>query len=307
MHGKHSLEVNLLIVTIAQEGNFVRASKRLGITPPSLTRRVSGLEKSIGVKLFDRSTRRVTLTAAGRIFVQESSLSVHHAKRAWDLARFQGQIESGPFRIGYSPYTHSSFLPPLSGLSPVLRPAVNEPSVLVLEAANPLELVDRVLRGKLHAALGVGPVSDRDLWIQPVGQEGFSLCLPRNHRLAHKVEITVHDLDREAVFWMPRSSQPRLYGRVMKYIHSLGVRPAFKEVKGEAHALQFVAHGLGLALFPRSASRIAHAGIVFKPLTDHYLGIETVLFTRRDQRYGICKEIIDGLCSQLLALKIAIN
>ena len=177
----------------------------------------------------------------------------------------------------------------------------------MLEAANPLELVDRVLRGKLHAALGVGPVSDRDLWIQPVGQEGFSLCLPRNHLLAHKAEITVRDLDREAVFWMPRSLQPRLYGRVMKYIHSLGVRPVFREVKGEAHALQFVAHGLGLALLPRSASRITHAGIVFKPLSDHYLGIETVLFTRRDQRYGMSKEIIDNLCAQLLALKIAIH
>ena len=58
MHAKISLELNLLIVTIAQEGNFVRASKRLGITPPSLTRRVSLLEKSIGVKLFERSTRR---------------------------------------------------------------------------------------------------------------------------------------------------------------------------------------------------------------------------------------------------------
>jgi DNA-binding transcriptional LysR family regulator len=301
------LEVNILIVVIAQEGNFIRASKKLGITPPSLTRRVSALERSIGVKLFDRSTRNVQLTTAGRLFVQESSISIMHAERAWDLARFQAQIQIGPYRIGYSPYTHSAFLPLLNGLSPVRHPAGDEPSAIVLETANTLELVDRVLRGKLHAALGVGPISDQDLWLQRVGREGFSVCLPRNHRLAQKVGVTAHDLDREMVFWMPRSLQPRFYGRVMKYIGSLGVQPLFREVKSEAHALEFAAHGFGVALLPRSAAHITHAGTVFKPLTDRYLGVETVLFMRRDQRYGDLKDLVDDLFSRLLALKIEIN
>ncbi len=307
MQSKNPLEVNILIVVIAQEGNFIRASKKLGITPPSLTRRVSSLERSIGVKLFDRSTRNVQLTTAGRLFVQESSLSLMHAERAWDLARFQAQIEIGPYRIGYSPYTHSAFLPLLNGLSPVRHPPGDEPSGIVLETANTLELVERVLRGKLHAALGVGPISDRDLWVQRVGREGFSVCLPRNHRLAQKVGVTAHDLDREMVFWMPRSLQPRYYGRVMKYIGNLGVQPLFREVKSEAHALEFAAHGFGIALLPRSAAHITHAGTVFKPLTDRYLGIETVLFMRRDQRYGDLKDLVDDLFSRLLALKIEIN
>jgi DNA-binding transcriptional LysR family regulator len=307
MQSKNPLEVNILIVVIAQEGNFIRASKKLGITPPSLTRRVSSLERSIGVKLFDRSTRNVQLTTAGRLFVQESSISIMHAERAWDLARFQAQIQIGPYRIGYSPYTHSAFLPLLNGLGPVLHSPGDEPSGIVLETANTLELVERVLRGKLHAALGVGRLSDRDLWVQRVGQEGFSVCLPRNHRLAQKPGVTAHDLDREMVFWMPRSLQPRFYGRVMKYIASLGVQPLFREVKSEAHALEFVAHGFGLALLPRSAAHITHAGTVFKPLTDRYLGIETVLFMRRDQRYGDLKDLVDDLFSRLLALKIEIN
>jgi DNA-binding transcriptional LysR family regulator len=307
MQSKNPLEVNILIVVIAQEGNFIRASKTLGITPPSLTRRVSSLEKSIGVRLFDRSTRNVQLTTAGRLFVQESSIALLHAERAWDLARFQAQIEIGPYRIGYSPYTHSAFLPLLNGLSPARHSPRDEPSGIVLETANTLELVDRVLRGKLHAALGVGPISDRDLWVQRVGREGFSVCLPRNHRLAQKAGVTAHDLDREMVFWMPRSLQPRYYGRVMKYIGSLGIQPLFREVKSEAHALEFAAHGYGLALLPRSAAHISHVGIVFKPLTDRYLGIETVLFMRRDQRYGDLKDLVDDLFSRLLALKIEIN
>jgi LysR family transcriptional regulator, benzoate and cis,cis-muconate-responsive activator of ben and cat genes len=308
MQSKNPLEVTIMIVVIAQEGNFVRASKKLGIAPPSLTRRVASLERSIGVKLFDRSTRRVDLTAAGRLFVQEASLSISHAERAWDLARFQAQIESGPYRIGYSPYTHNAFLPLLNRLSPASHPPGDEPSGIVLETANTLELVERVLQGRQHIALGVGPIVDRDLWVQRVGQEGFSVCLPRNHRMAQKVAVTAHDLDREMVFWMPRSLQPRFYGRVMRYMASLSVRPAFKEVKSTTHALEFTAHGFGIALLPRSSvAHISYSGIVFKPLADRYLGIEIVLFMRRDQRHGKLKEIADGFLSQLLALKIEIN
>ena len=306
MSPKNPLEINILIVVIAQEGNFIRASKKLGVTPPSLTRKVTTLEKSIGVKLFDRSTRNVQLTTAGRLFVQESSIAINHAERAWDLARFQAQIETGPYRIGYSPYTHSAFLPLLNGLSPV-RTSGDTPSAIVLETANTLELVERVLRGKLHAALGVGPISDEDLWVQRVGREGFSVCLPRNHRLAVKPGLTALDLDREMVFWMPRSLQPRYYARVMKYIASLGIQPLFKEVKSEAHALEFAAHGFGVALLPRSTSQISHAGTVFRPLTDRYLGIETMLFMRNDQRYGDLKNLVDELFTRLLALKIEIN
>jgi len=109
------------------------------------------------------------------------------------------------------------------------------------------------------------------------------------------------------VFWMPRTLHPRFYRQVMKYIRSLGVEPIVKEVMAATHAFEFVAQGFGLALLPRSAARISHAGIVFKPLSDGYLRIETVLFMRRDQRYGALKDSIDDLFSRLLALKVEIN
>jgi LysR family transcriptional regulator, benzoate and cis,cis-muconate-responsive activator of ben and cat genes len=64
---------------------------------------------------------------------------------------------------------------------------------------------------------------------------------------------------------------------------------------------------LFIALLPRSAAHITYAGTVFKPFTDRYLGIETVLFMRRDHRYGELKNFVDDLFSQLLALKIEIN
>jgi LysR family transcriptional regulator, benzoate and cis,cis-muconate-responsive activator of ben and cat genes len=266
-------------------------------------RRIAGLERSLGAKVFLRTTRKVELTKAGRLFVFESTLSLEHAERAWNLARYQARLESGPIRIGYSPLIHGAFLPDLFRLTM----SGEDSSSVLLESASTREMVKRVLRGQLHVALGIHPIEDEDLWVQPVGGEGFSVCVPRNHPLAHKATLTVRDLDRERVFWVPPSAHPHFYDQVTKYFRSLGVAPAFKEVGGQAHALEFAVQGFGLALLPRSAAGVSRTGLVVKPIADRYLGIETVLFMRRDQRYGTVKDFVDDLLFRLLALKTRIK
>ena len=307
MQSRRPFEDNFMVVAIAQEGSFVRAAAKLGITQATLTRKVQSLEKSIGTKLFERTSRRVDLTRAGRLFVLESTISLNHAERAWDLAHYQAQMDSGPYRFGYSPYSHSIFLPTLNQLSLWLRSGQSERQGITLESASTIDLAERVLRGKLHAALGIRPVVDEDLWVQPVGREGFSLGVPKNHALAQKPVVTVLDLHGERTFWLPKSAHPGFYQKVVQYIRSVGAEPVFEEVKSMTHTLGFVAHGFGVALLPRSASRISHTGVIFKSIADRYLRIETVLFMRRDERQGKLKELIDELLARLLSLKAEIN
>jgi DNA-binding transcriptional LysR family regulator len=300
---RNLLDVHILVVTISQEGSFTRAAKKLGVAQPSLTRRVAELERSLGVELFYRTSRRLELTKAGRMFVMESTISLEHAERAWDLARYQAQLESGPIRIGYSPYVHSAFLPLLFRLTTPQDIA----SAVALESASTLEMAGRVLRGQLHAALGIQPIEDEDLWVRIVGREGFSVCIPRGHPFANRPEVRAKDLQGQVVFWVPPSLHPGFYEHVMKYIRNLGIAPVFKEARGQSHAFEFAAQGFGLALLPRSAARVSRTGVVFKPLTDRYLAIETVLFMRRDQRSETIKDFIDDLVFRLQALKIEIN
>jgi DNA-binding transcriptional LysR family regulator len=307
MQSKSTFEVNALVVTIAQEGSFVRAAKKLGITPPSLTRRIASLEIDIGAKLFDRTSRRVSLTKAGRYFVQESTVSLAHAERAWGLARHQGQVEHGPRQIGYWPCTPNAFLSLLSSLSLEPRPSGEGLSGVALATGGPMELVARVLRGDLDVGLSLGPVDDEDLWAQPVGREGMTVCIPRNHKLAAKAAVTVQDLDGETVFWMPPSIHPRFVARTTKYIRSLGAKPFFKEVQSLAHKVEFAAQGAGVALMNRSAARLSRTGVVFKDLSDRFLGYESVLFMRYDQRTGHLKELADDLFARLLSLRVEIH
>lgn len=307
MWSKNPLEVHALVVAIAQEGSFVRAARKLGVTQPTLSRQVQMLETNVGVRLFERTSRRVELTQAGRLFVQESTRSLSYAERAWDLARHQSRLEHGPYRIGYSPYVHSAFLPLLSDLSQNLHIPDNDPMAVVLESAPTRELAERVLRGRLNAALCIQPVEDDELWIRPLSREGFSVCVPRNHRLAQKPTITVPDLDGEILFWLPQSVHPDFYRETIGYLKDVGATPVFKEVRNAMHALDFVSHGFGLSLLPRSAAHISRLGVVFKPLADKYLGIETVFLVRRNERHGKLRESIDDLLAKLLALKVKVN
>jgi LysR family transcriptional regulator, benzoate and cis,cis-muconate-responsive activator of ben and cat genes len=297
MQSRNLLDLQSLIVTIAQEGSFVRASRKLRITQPSITRRVAWLESSIGAKLFQRTSRKVELTEAGRLFVMESVLSLEHADRAWNLAQHQGKLENGPIRLGYSPYIHSALLPHLFRLSTDREGATG---VLLRSAPTPEE-IKRVLRGNFHAALGIHPIDDQDLWVQRVGAEGFSVCIPRNHTLARKPDVTVKDLNHERIFWIPQSAHPGFHANVTKYFKSVGIDPAFDEVGGQMHAMELAAGGFGLALLPRSAARVSRTGVVFRSLADRYLVIETMIFMRRDQRYGRVKELVDHFLSSLRA------
>lgn len=303
MQSKNTLYLQLLVVVLAEQGSFIRAARKLGMPQPSLTRKISQLEQELGVGLFERTTRRLELTKAGRLFVPEAVAAMSHAKRAWELARRQSQIENGPLRIGYSPYIQSAFLPFLQRL----HHATDESPNLALESALTLQMVEEVLQGKLHAALGIGPIVDRDLLIHSIGQEGFCICIPRNHSLSRKLTVSVSDLHGELLFWVPRAFHPAFYSHVRKYIRGLGVQPIFKEVCATAQGIELVAQGFGMALMPRSTAHLSRSGVVFKPLADRYLKIETLLFTRRYQKPLVHQELIDDLVSRLKTLKTEIQ
>jgi LysR family transcriptional regulator, benzoate and cis,cis-muconate-responsive activator of ben and cat genes len=216
-----SLEAQIFVLALAREGNFHRAAKQLHITQPALTRKINELEKQLGVKLFVRTYHRLDLTPAGRLFIPEAEASIQHAERAFELARRQAQIETGPMRVGYSPCIHGDLAPLLE------RWQLENVCGLVLEAAWTSELVERVIRGRVHIGFGVLPIVEEELWVSPVAREPMSLCVPKNHRLAQKPAIPARELDREIVFWPSRQAHPGFYKQTVEYINGLGIEPVF--------------------------------------------------------------------------------
>ena len=101
------------------------------------------------------------------------------------------------------------------------------------------------------------------------------------------------------VFFLPRSVHPGFYSRTLEYIASTGARPAWKEVLSFTHAMEIVAYNFGAALLPQSVARHSHMGVIFKPITDKLLWIETALFLRQDQREDRARWLLHTLLSQI--------
>jgi DNA-binding transcriptional LysR family regulator len=129
---------------------------------------------------------------------------------------------------------------------------------VVLEASSTVQLIEDVLRGRLHASFGVQPILEEDLWVKPIAREPFCLCVSKNHRLAKQASIFAKDMDGEIVFFFPRAAHPGFYDRTLEYIASTAAKPVWKEVLSFTHAMEIVAANFCVALLPRSAARHSH-------------------------------------------------
>jgi DNA-binding transcriptional LysR family regulator len=303
------LEAQVYVAVVAEEGSFSRGARRLSVTQSFLTKRIGKLERALGAKLFDRSTRRLELTPAGKRLLPDVQLALRHAERACELARYAAPMGRLPVRIGYSPDIHTGLLPMLyqqhSSNRDTRRVDTMAERDRELASANTLELIEQVLRGHLHVGLGVQPVEDRDLWVEVIARESFCVCLSKNSALATRPSISARDLHGQPLFWIPRKLQPTFYDEMLEYIESTGSHPVFHEVVSTTHAIDIAARGFGIALLSRAALRLSHPGVVFKPVTDRFLQIETAIFARRDLLHGDLQEFVQSLSSRLQSLKLS--
>jgi len=296
-----SLQQLLYLETVLEEGSVVRAANRLHTTHSTISRGLKALTVGLGINLFDRTPHGLRLSDVGRIYGTQIRMSLDQAKLAFDLAHYETRLHQRPFHVGHSPYIHGAILPVLEQLT---LPGSETPSI-VLRSATTTRLVRRVRSGELHAAFGVLPIVDKALWIERVAYEPFCVCIPERHRLAAHSRLAARELLRETLVWIPRCAHPSLYDRVANYLRTLKFDPRhFLEAYSITQALDFAADGAGVALIPQSASRFQRRGVIFKPLMDDLIRVETALFVRRDQMRATVKDFIEIALSAVTALKL---
>jgi LysR family transcriptional regulator, benzoate and cis,cis-muconate-responsive activator of ben and cat genes len=283
-------------LVLAEEGNLIRTAERLHTSHSNVGRKVKTLQKDWGVELFRRNLTGFELTDEGRTAVREIRTSLEHIQRGFDRALYSAAKNRRPFRIGYSLYVHEKVLLFLQRQG---APGTGF-SHFRLRADTTTQLIPRVLRGELHVGFGVMPISDRDLWVAPVTHEYFSACIPDAHPLKNRTRLAARDLANETLYWVPRSVHPAFYDQVSDYLHGVGHHTDnLQEASAITQGIDLAAHNLGVALVPQSAARFQRSGVLFKPLTDKLIQIETALFVRRDKMHGDVLEFVNTALSEL--------
>lgn len=287
-------------LVLSEEGNLGRTAERLHTSHSNVGRKVKALQKDWGVELFRRSLSGFELTDEGRAALRDIRKSLEHVQRGFDRALYSAIKNQRPFRIGYSLYVHGKVLPFLQGLG---APGTGF-SHLKLRSDTTMQLVSRVLHGELHIGFGVMPILDRDLWVATVAQEHFSACIAETHPLRNRSRLSLRDLANETLYWMPRSVHPAFYDQVSDYLHGVGHHTDnLQEARAIIQGIDLAAHNLGVALVPQSASRFQRPGVLFKPLTDKMIQIETALFVRRDKMHGDVLEFVNSALTELQSAK----
>jgi DNA-binding transcriptional LysR family regulator len=284
-------------LTIADEGGFNRAAKRLHVAQPSLSEQIKTLEYEVGAQLFERNKRHVFLTQAGKQFQQRARAILALADTAKLEARCAEAGELGTLDIGYS--ASAMF-------SPVLPAAIRrfrQQYPYVMLALRDIPSLEQ-LHGLMERTLDLGVLRKPDIKV-PDGvhmsewhRTPLVVAIQGEHPLARRSSLSLSQLKEEPFIMYPREAGTGLYWQVTDLCAHAGFRPRVaREVLESSTIIGLVAAGVGVAVVPAGTECIRFEGVKYLRLTDS--GAFSTLYLAR--RAGDRNQHLATLCEMLSA------
>ena len=241
-------------VAVAQELHFGRAARKLNISQPPLTQQIHNLEDELGLKLFDRSNRKVKLTNPGSLFLKRAESILHQVERATSEVRKASLGEMDTLVIGYM---GSAILREITELLKGYRetyPLVKLEFVIMRSDEQYEALID----GKIDAGfvdLAVQPMSDRFLShhidFDLILHERLCVAVKKGHPLEGRDSIKISDLKNENFVILKRHLFPSHYDKIVSQCEQAGFSPNITAMSDQTDVLlTYVATGVGIALVP---------------------------------------------------------
>ncbi|WP_284978500.1 LysR substrate-binding domain-containing protein [Arthrobacter sp. fls2-241-R2A-200] len=250
-------------LVVAEELHFGRAAERLHLTQPPLTVAIRRLERELGVQLFDRTTRRVTLTPAGEAFRHRVHGAVHELDEAADDVASVAAGMSGRIRLGFVSSASYTTVPEAIRRFREQRPRVE----LALSPLTSGEQIEQLLDGDLDLGLVRDPGEIPGLRMDLVSTEDLTAVLPETHTLASRAEIQPQDLEGEPMILFPYRLMPGFVARVLRLFEGLETSPQIvQQVVHQETVLGLVSAGLGISILPESVSRFQMPGVITRPI-----------------------------------------
>ena len=251
-------------VTLAETLHFGRAATQLHITQPPLSRQIAALEDTLGVALFARSSRQVELTAAGRHFHAQAVRILATLDSAVRSTQASARGERGVLRVGFTMSAAWNVLPALIRRYGDAFPAAE----IQLSEVVPRELDEALLSGRADVGIAFPWQRPDGLEYLRVHAEPLWAVLPAGHPLAAAAVVAVGELADEPFITFPAATAPALHALVARCCREHGFEPRIRlETHLQQTIVNLVAEGLGVALVPRSMSRMQLPGAVFRPIS----------------------------------------
>ncbi|HEV2610966.1 MAG TPA: LysR substrate-binding domain-containing protein [Noviherbaspirillum sp.] len=283
-------------IAVAEENHFGRAAARLHMTQPPLSQTIQALEATLGVPLFARTKRSVSLTPAGAALLPEARRILQQATALPDLARRAASGESGLLSLSFVSTADYSLLPPLLREFREHHPQVQ---INLREATTDIQL-DDLLQGRIDAGLLIPPLPEKaksELDYMTLLSEPLILAAPHGLKaVQERKAVGLKMVADMPLIIFPRRIAPAFHDSILGCFRDAGLTPRIGQ---EAIQMQtivgLVSAGMGIALVPQSVSNLKRPGVEYRNLNNKTLPFETGLAWRRDNASPVLRTFLELL------------
>jgi DNA-binding transcriptional LysR family regulator len=263
-------------VTVASTGSFTQAAEVLHLSQPALTTRIRQLEEALDLRLFDRTTRSVELSDAGRTLLPIFLRLVADMESAVSQARERAKRANNIIRLACLPSCAATLLPELISRFRVQHPQ----ATFVVDDAINSRIRTLVRDGQVDFGIGAYEGEDLDLSFDDLFADNLQAVFPPGHPLDAVERLTVGDLTAHPLILINRGSSIRTAVDQAFAAWGISAAPAC-EVTYMSTAVALVRAGLGVAILPSTAVEIRSAGIVARPVEGDAFVRRLVLVRRK--------------------------
>lgn len=265
-------------IAVAEELSFTRAAKRLNMAQPPLSQQIRNLEERLGVALLARTRRHVELTDAGRLFLEQCYHAVNAVQHGAELARRSARGETGQVTLGALEYSSFTILPSILRAFGEKRPEVD----LSLRLLPNTQQENALRFGQIDVSLMRPPIASDEIASALVMREPFLVALPSNHPVASRRKVSIRDLADDKFVLYPRELGPAFHDHLHRFCSAAGFTPRVALEVTQIHtAIGLVGARIGVALVPRSVSRVIVDDVVYKELQQPAPTVDVVLAWRK--------------------------
>ena len=250
-------------IALAEEGHFGRAAERVFVVQQALSGSIRKLEDDLGVRLFERTTRRVKLTPAGQEFLVGARATLATLEQAVERTQRAARGEVGRLTVGF--VSGLAF----GGLPEVVRTfRARFPDVAVdLRELTAAEQEEALRDGRIDIGFVLLPVRDPALAREAFWRDELIVALPSGHALTALDTVRMEDLRDEPFVFFPRHVRAAYFDQVMSMATSAGFQPRIVQEAIEIPTLlSLVAADLGVFLPHRFFQRLTLPGVTYRPL-----------------------------------------
>ncbi len=286
-------------VAVAEELHFGRAARRLYIAQPAVSQLVRGLEAELGVPLFDRTSRRVSLTWAGQVLLEEARDLLARQTRLTERMDRVRKGETGEVGLGTIPALPPDLIP---SLLTELRDRLPDVRVVARSLPSGLTAAAVLERPDVDIALLRGQMSEPGVSTVQVAGERVGVALPATDALVARSSLVATDLEGRVFVAFPRTDDPVEFDRIFGALRASGLRSftVHESPPGGVDAsLRLVGSGIAVSLKLESEVR-AHRddSVVWRPLDDPPIHVVITAAWRPDQLGPAGRRLVDLLREQ---------